>query len=73
MAIIKKKEIKNMAKEELEKRLLELRIELIRVRAQKSSKTAGTKTKEIKRTIARILTRIKQKDLESLKQGEKKK
>lgn len=58
MAIIRKKEIANMAKEELQRRLAELRIELVRTKAQKASKTAGTKTREIKRTIARILTKL---------------
>lgn len=59
MAIIRKKELKNMAKEEVQRRLHELRLELIRTKTQKSSKTAGAKTKEIKRTIARILTKLK--------------
>ena len=60
MAIIRKKELKGMAKEELERRLNELRLELIRTKTQKASKTAGSKNKEIKRTIARILTKLKQ-------------
>jgi ribosomal protein L29 len=51
MAILRSKEIKNMSKDESENKLKDLRIELIKARAQK-----GKKIKELRRTIARILT-----------------
>lgn len=51
MAIIRNKEITSMSKEETDNKLKDLRIELMKARAQK-----GKKIKEIKRTIARILT-----------------
>jgi len=51
MTIIRAKEIKNMSKEELEAKLKDLRMELIKAKAQK-----GKKIKEIRRTISRILT-----------------
>ena len=44
-----------MSKEEMENKLKDLRVELVKARAQK-----GKKIREMKRTIARILT-IKQK------------
>jgi len=55
MAILRSKEIKNMSNEEVENKLKDLKIELMKAKAQK-----GKKIKEIKRTIARILT-LKQK------------
>jgi len=55
MAILRSKEIRNMSKEEMENKLRDLKIELIKAKAQK-----GKKIREIKRTIARILT-LKQK------------
>ena len=58
MAILKKKEIASMNIEELQKKLDDLRLEQLRVNAQKSSKTAHRKIREIKRTIARILTSV---------------
>jgi|GEM_PF-3516687 large subunit ribosomal protein L29 len=56
MAILKKKEIAAMNIEELQKKLNDLWLERLKVNAQKSSKTAPRKIREIKRTIARILT-----------------
>lgn len=54
---LKTKEIKNLGKEELNRRLKDLKLELIKSRAQKAQGTA-MKTKEIKKAIARILTHI---------------
>lgn len=51
---LKPKEIKAMNKEEREKKLTELEMELIK--SKTSSGDKGLKTKEIKRAIARILT-----------------
>jgi len=57
MAIIKKKQLKEMSKEDLQKKLVELKKELVKVRSQISKGTPPEnpgRTKEIKRTIARI-------------------
>lgn len=61
MAIIRKKEIKNMEKNELNKRLEELEMELIKSRAQKASQGGHKKIKEIKRTMARIYSQLNSK------------
>ena len=58
MAIIKKKEIKSMEKNELSKKMEELRYELIKVRSQKATQGGPKKIKEIKKTIARINTQL---------------
>ncbi len=64
MAIIRKKEIKSMPEEELKKRLEELRLALLKGESQKSTKTqSSNKIKEIKRTIARMLTIINAKNI----------
>ncbi|MEM5812789.1 MAG: 50S ribosomal protein L29 [Candidatus Aenigmatarchaeota archaeon] len=58
MAIIKKKELKNLTDEELEKKLEDLRLELAKERAAAyvgAPKNPG-KIRELRRTIARILT-----------------
>ena len=55
MAILKIKEIRKMGKEESAKKLDELKLEL--VKAQVSATKGGkTKIREIKKTVARILT-----------------
>lgn len=58
MAIIKKKELKNLSDEELDKKLADLRLELCKERATAYAGTAKNpgKIREIRRTIARILT-----------------
>ena len=56
MATIKNKEIRKMGKEEAEKKLKELKLEMIKA---KSSKTGNSKSKEIRKIIARILTQSK--------------
>lgn len=56
MAQMKSKEISGMSKAEREKKLKELRFELIK---SKSGKTGSSKTKEIKKIIARIKTQDK--------------
>lgn len=55
MAILKSKEILKMTAKEIEEKTSELRMELVknRVAAKKGGKL---RTKEIKRTIARLLT-----------------
>lgn len=61
MAIIKKNELSQMKEEAINSKLSELRMELIKVNAQRSSKTLPEnpgRVKEIRRTIARLLTRL---------------
>lgn len=61
MAIIKKKALKEMTEKDLKHRLSELRLELAKEMAQVRiggvSKSPG-KIKEMRRTIARILTKL---------------
>jgi large subunit ribosomal protein L29 len=64
LAIIKKKQLKQMSDSELSTRLSELRLEMAKERGQIA--IGGTpsnpgRIKEIKRTIARILTQIRMK------------
>ena len=61
---MKSRDLQKLNKEEMEKRLKELKMELIKFRVS-ASKTGGSKIKEIKKIIARILTlNSKQKELE---------
>jgi len=55
MASLKSKDIQKMSKEEKERKLKELKLELIKSRVG-VSKIGSSRTKEIKKTIARILT-----------------
>ncbi|MEM3405652.1 MAG: 50S ribosomal protein L29 [Candidatus Pacearchaeota archaeon] len=55
MAVLNKKEIKNMNKKEREEKLKELRLELIK-RKNPANKQNKIKIKEIKRAIARLLS-----------------
>ncbi|GBE20460.1 MAG TPA: 50S ribosomal protein L29 [Candidatus Pacearchaeota archaeon] len=54
MTTLKFKDIQKMGKEDREKKLKELRLELVKSKVN-SSKTGNSKTKEIKKIIARIL------------------
>ena len=64
MAILKVKQARELGKEELKKRLAELRLELMKehgnVKMGRSTKNPG-KISELRRTIARILTIQKEK------------
>ncbi|MFH1365350.1 MAG: 50S ribosomal protein L29 [archaeon] len=51
----KSKELKNMGKEEREKKLKDLKADLIKAKVN-TSKSGSSKVKEIKKMIARILT-----------------
>ncbi|MBS3070712.1 50S ribosomal protein L29 [Candidatus Pacearchaeota archaeon] len=53
--VIKISEIKKMSKEEKEKKLKDLKFEMLKSRAG-TTKIGSSKTKEIKKTIAKILT-----------------
>ena len=55
MAILKSKEIRAMKKEEKEKKLKELKLELVKA-SSKNVQGSSSKTREIKKTIARLLT-----------------
>jgi large subunit ribosomal protein L29 len=62
MAIIKKKQLKQMSRPDLINRLNELRLELAKERGQIAvggSPTNPGRVGEIKKTIARILTELK--------------
>ena len=64
MAILRAKEIRGMSTEEMLERLKELRTELARARATAAaggSLENPARIRELKRTIARILTIIKEK------------
>lgn len=69
---MKAKEIKKMAFQERNKKLKDLKLELIKSKAN-ASKTGSKKTKEIKKIIARILTFNNQESREEIvKKGVKK-
>ncbi len=55
MAVLKVKEIKTMSKEDRENKLKELKLELVKSRG-KAAQGGSLKTREIKKTIARLLT-----------------
>lgn len=55
MTIIKNKEITKMSEKEIKEKVNELKLELIKEKVA-STKGGKLKTKEIKKTIARLLT-----------------
>ena len=55
MAILKSKDIAKMANKEIEQKIEELKIELLKSRAA-GKKTGKSNSREIKRTIAKLLT-----------------
>ena len=62
MAILKNKEIKSIGQKEGEEKIKDLKLEILKIRSKKGQATTGTKKiKEIKKTIARINTHLKQK------------
>ena len=56
MAIIRAKELKGLSENELSKKLSEIKLEALKSR--KPSHGASVKNKEIRRTVARILTQV---------------
>jgi ribosomal protein L29 len=61
MAIIRKKDIKSLNKNELEERKQDLELETLKIKSKKGQAAAGSKKiKEIKRTIARINTQLRE-------------
>lgn len=69
MATLKMKDIRDMNEKDREKKMKELKVELTKSRSG-NSKT-GSKTKEIKKIIARILTLNKSTEDTSSKEVEK--
>jgi large subunit ribosomal protein L29 len=59
MAIIRKKELRGMQEKELKERLKDLKLELLRMGAQKSQ-AKNIKLRETRRVIARVLTILNQ-------------
>ncbi len=55
MTTLKASDIKKMTKDERNKKMEELRMELLKARVN-ASKTGNSKVKEIKRLMARIIT-----------------
>jgi len=55
MARLKTEEIKKMNKNDVEKKIKELKLELVKAKVS-ASKTGSSKVKEIKKIIARIIT-----------------
>ena len=70
MASLKAKDIKTMSKNDREKKLKELKMEL--VKSNSGNSKTGNKSKEIKRIIARILTLNKSEELGSKEVGKNK-
>ena len=60
MAIIKGREMKAMGIADLKKKLAELKMEMLK--SSRPTQGASSKGREIKRTVARILTHIKLKE-----------
>lgn len=61
MAILRFKDVTKMNKEDIESKIKELRLEL--VRGSVTANRANAKTKEIKRALSRLITFSKSKDL----------
>ena len=55
MTLLRTKDIQRMSKEERERKIKELKLELIKSKVN-ASKTGNSKIREIKKIIARILT-----------------
>lgn len=66
MSILKSKDISRMSEKEIDEKIKELKIELIKNQINASSKGSKLKTREIKKTIARLRTfnRLNEKSVE---------
>ena len=60
MALLKNKDIRALGEKELNEKVNDLKLEMLKINAQKATQsTSGTKRiKEIKKTIAKIKTQI---------------
>ena len=65
MAILKSKQLKGMGKKDMEGKMKELKIELMKSKAN-ATKSGSSKIKETKKIIARMLT-LNKSDKEALK------
>lgn len=72
MAILRTKDIKRMSKSERDKKFEELKFELVKAKVS-ASKSGSSKMREIKKTMARILTLNNFKENKSSKEIEKNK
>ena len=71
---MKKKELKQMTKDQLKDKLVELRKDLMRLNTQRATKTVPENPgniKNLRRTVAKILTFIKQKKESEVKSNKK--
>lgn len=66
MVILRNKEIRNLNKKDLDEKIKELKLEILKINSQKATQSAtGTKRiREIKKVIARIKTHLNKKNLE---------
>lgn len=64
MVIIRNKEIKSLSDKDLEDKIKDLRLEMLKMSSQKATQSAaGTKkVKELKKTVARMKTQINNKN-----------
>ncbi len=72
MSIIKKSEIAQMNNEQVQSKVKELKKEMMKINAQRSSKTVPEnpgRVKEVRRTIARLLTKSHKNIKEVLKKN----
>ncbi|MDD5253596.1 MAG: 50S ribosomal protein L29 [Candidatus Nanoarchaeia archaeon] len=61
MALIKKNELKHMSKDQMEKKIEELKKDLLKINAQRATKTTPEnpgKVKQIRKTIAKLISKI---------------
>ncbi|MDD5177751.1 MAG: 50S ribosomal protein L29 [Candidatus Nanoarchaeia archaeon] len=61
MALIKKNELRNMTKEQMEHKIEDLNKDMLKINVQRATKTtieSPGRVKQIKKTIAMLLTRI---------------
>jgi len=77
MVILRSKEIRNMKESDVERKLRDLRSELMRLDAQRATKSAPAnpgRIREIRKTIARVLTVVGEMKKEEVeKKGKKEK
>lgn len=69
MAIIKKSELKQMKESQLNEKLIDLKKEMMKISSQRAVGTIPEKpgrVKEVRRTIARIFTKLNQTKKENL-------
>lgn len=73
MAIIKKSELKQMKEPQLKEKLIELKKEMMKINSQRAVGTVPEnpgRVKEVRKTIARILTKLAQMEKSSKKPKE---